>query len=89
MQQKKFTREVVLLSKLNQVFTVRGSWKADLVRKGQVIQCFDFIREWSEEEVYEHLNGAFADVLHGTREVIPMCYYNVDSLQDLPYETEK
>ena len=63
---KKFTREVVLLSKAESRFVVRGSNKADLVRRGQVIQCFEFYKEWTEEEVFQHLRDAFNLVLNDT-----------------------
>lgn len=64
---KKFSREVVLLSKPDVKFVVRGSNKAELMRKGQVIQCFDFFKEWTEEEVFENLRSAFAEILQDTR----------------------
>ena len=66
-KRKTFSREVVLLSRANVKFVVRGSKKADLMRKGQVVQCFEFCKEWTEKEVFENLSEAFAEVLQGTR----------------------
>ncbi len=54
----KFTREVVLLLKAES-----GSNKAELMRRGQVIQCFEFYKEWTEEEVFQHLRDVLSLVL--------------------------
>ena len=66
-KRKKYSREVVLLSRSNIKSVVRGSNKAELMRKGQVIQCFEFYKEWTDKEVYENLREAFAHVLQNTR----------------------
>ena len=66
-KRKKYSREVVLLSRSNIKSVVRGSNKAELMRKGQVIQCFEFCKEWTDKEVYENLREAFAHVLQNTR----------------------
>ena len=54
-KQKKYCRDVVLLSRLNMKSVVRGSNKADLMRKGQVILCFEFCKDWTDKEMYENL----------------------------------
>ena len=50
-KRKKYSREVVLLSRSNSKSVVRGSNKAELMRKVQVIQCFEFCKEWTDKEV--------------------------------------
>ena len=74
-KRKKFSREVVLLSRSNIKSVVRGSNKADLMCKGQVIQCFEFCKEWTDKEVYENLREAFAQVLQNTRYYIAHLLY--------------
>ena len=37
------------------------------MRKGHVIQCFDFFKDLTEEEVLGSLTDAFAEALRGTR----------------------
>ena len=66
-KQKKYSRDVVLLSRLNMKSVVRGSNKADLMRKGQVILCFEFCKDWTDKEMYENLREAFAQVHQNTR----------------------
>ena len=67
-----FTREVILLSSPNASSVVKGKRKADLMRKGQVINSFDFCRSWSEDDVYRHLRAGFQDKLRAMR-------YNMNS----------
>ena len=56
----------MLLLKPDVRFVVRGSRKADLMCEGQVIQCFEFFKDWTEEEVFQNLSDAFAEILHET-----------------------
>ena len=51
-KRKRYSREVVLLSRSNIKSVVRGSNKTELMRKGQVIQCFEFCKELTDKEVY-------------------------------------
>lgn len=76
-------------SELNVKFVVRRSNKIVLMRKGLVIQLFDFVKERTGEEELENLSSAFAKILQVCffiRRSIGWTYYEEGFFTDMHCE---